>query len=122
LQVAKFAVNVNLSQLVDTALSEELVLNGPSVNPYLIFAQLECQRKNYGAAIEYLNQALSIDGTDKRIWEEIGIHKSKKGHLKFNQKKYKDAKIAYQTVLSSNQFSSDLVSNRLGNFYLLETF
>jgi Tfp pilus assembly protein PilF len=93
LQVAEFAVNAHLSILADQALSQELVTNGPTVRPYLLLAQLECQRNNYKASEEQLREALFLGPQSEEVWAAMG-------HLFFKQGKFKESRTAYETVLA----------------------
>ena len=72
-QTAEFAIQLNCGDIADKALAQELVLNGPSVDPYLLLSALEVQRENFGKALEALHQALEINKSDPSVWAELGI-------------------------------------------------
>jgi Flp pilus assembly protein TadD len=91
-----------------------------------MISTLEIQREDFNKAADALNQALSISKHDCRVWAAIG-------HLNFLQKKYAEAKIAYETTLSlcqgkyhissqekktPTEFRLDLVCRRLGHIYM----
>ncbi|KAI8911084.1 hypothetical protein EDD86DRAFT_246421 [Gorgonomyces haynaldii] len=113
-QVAEFAVNAHLPELADQALAQELVLNGPSVKPYILLAQLDVQRRLYTSAANRLKEALKLDQTSADVWACLG-------HLNFIQGRFNYARTAYENVLASD-CDNDLIFNRLGAIYLREAY
>lgn len=93
LKAAEFAINAHLAGLADQALAQELVLNGPTIKPYLLLAQLEFQRRNFKASEDKIREALYVGPQSAEIWEAMG-------HLYFKQEKFREAKTAFETVLA----------------------
>lgn len=120
LHVAQFAVKANLPMLNDQALAQEMVLNGAKIHSHILFAKLEYQQGRYLKSQNYLNEALVLSPQSEEVWALIG-------NLCFFQKKYREAKSAYETVLASTKSilegdKKSLVLSRLGYIYLSEAY
>ena len=99
---AKFLIDINAGHLAETSLSrvsinhiifKELLANGRQVKPYLLLADLEIHRRDFKMAHHHAEEALELKKDDPRAW-------STQGHLNFLQDKWKEAKDAYEKVLS----------------------
>ncbi|KAJ8327947.1 hypothetical protein QVD99_006319 [Batrachochytrium dendrobatidis] len=113
LEAAIFATSVHLGDFSDRALSQELLLRGATVKPYLLLSQLKIQSGHYDKALEHLKEALALDSNNVTVWTELG-------HLMYIQGKYTEAKHAYETVLSFNPDEKKMapIYIRLGTIYL----
>ncbi|KAI8901936.1 hypothetical protein BC833DRAFT_575629 [Globomyces pollinis-pini] len=115
IQVAEFAININCVLMADRALAQDLLTNGPTVEPYLLLSQLQIQHLNYTKANEFLLEALKLDQNNAAIWASIG-------NLNYIQKRYDEAKSAFETIFSLNydheKIRLHLIYIRLGHIYL----
>ncbi|KAI8802085.1 hypothetical protein BJ742DRAFT_873493 [Cladochytrium replicatum] len=113
IQAALFLINCHAGPLAERALAQEVLLNGPSVEPYLLLSRLEVQRGNFVLAGERIKSALDISQDSPNVW-------AAQGHLQFIQEQFSDAQFSYETVLSLPNDPNDvaLVYNRLGTIYL----
>ena len=93
LKTAKFLVNMHASQLAEIALSRELLSRGRQVEPHLLLAELEIQKRDFAMASYHIKGALDIKKDDPNVW-------SMQGHLYFIQHVWVSAKDSYETVLS----------------------
>jgi Tfp pilus assembly protein PilF len=66
---------------------------GPSIQPYLLLAQLEIQRGNFKTAMDHVDSALNVEHDSPDCWAFLG-------HLQYVQKLTVDAKWTFETVLS----------------------
>ncbi|KAJ3371784.1 hypothetical protein HDU91_004929 [Kappamyces sp. JEL0680] len=128
-ELAEFAIQFNCGAVADKALSQELILSGPSIQPYLTMSSLEIQRGDMKKASEFLMKALEINKSDCLVWAALGnCTWLMKGNFHYIQKKYHEAKIAFDNVLSlaekkdSNKMCLDLVYRRLGHIHLKSAY
>ncbi|KAJ3116252.1 Cilia- and flagella-associated protein 70 [Phlyctochytrium bullatum] len=100
---AKFLINCHAGQLAERALAQELLLAGPSVQPYLLLSKLEMQRANPTAAFQHLRDALDVRQDDPNVWTYLA-------HIHYTTKQWNDAQSAYETVLSLPEEAEDALS------------
>lgn len=93
LLTAVFLLRFNACQFVEKALAKELVINGPSIKLYILLSKLYIIRGDIMTAENHLKAAHMLDRADPTVWTELG-------NLYFNQKKFEDAKSAYEKVLA----------------------
>ncbi|KAH6572162.1 hypothetical protein BASA50_005685 [Batrachochytrium salamandrivorans] len=117
LEAAKFAVNAHLSDFADRALSQELLVHAPSVQPHILLSHLKIQQGQYSKALDHLKDALNMDSSHVSTWAELG-------HLHYIQNKFTEAKHAYDTALSLNYDEKEvvLIFIRLGSIYLRNAY
>ncbi|KAI8838398.1 hypothetical protein BC829DRAFT_447402 [Chytridium lagenaria] len=113
MSTARFLVTTHAPQLAERALSQELLITGPSVSPYLLLAQLEIQKGNHGHAFQHVREALEVRQDDPDAWTFLA-------NAQFVGKMWAEAQLSYETVLSLPEEPKDLpkVYIRLGTVYL----
>ncbi|KAI8929249.1 hypothetical protein BC831DRAFT_6458 [Entophlyctis helioformis] len=116
-KAAEFAIQAHVGEFADVALSQELLIKGPSVRPYLLLSQLEIQRGGFNKAADHLKEALDMEHDNVAVWSALG-------HLQFIQNKFSEAKHSYETVMSlrHDERSIVLIYIRLGAIYLRSAY
>ncbi|KAH6577786.1 hypothetical protein BASA60_003862 [Batrachochytrium salamandrivorans] len=115
MEAAKFAVNAHLSDFADRALSQELLVHAPSVQPHILLSHLKFSKAStlkhwtIKRCIEYGQAVMFLHG---------------QRHLHYIQNKFTEAKHAYDTALSLNYDEKEvvLIFIRLGSIYLRNAY
>ncbi|KAI9204949.1 uncharacterized protein BJ171DRAFT_423701, partial [Polychytrium aggregatum] len=77
---AEFLVQCHAGQLVERALSQEMLKNGPQVRPYLLLSQLEVQRSNFKVAEKHVQDAIDVKQDSPDAWAALVISLPKPPH------------------------------------------
>ncbi|KAL7747637.1 hypothetical protein RI367_006926 [Sorochytrium milnesiophthora] len=113
MQVVDFGLKIHAVPFVERALAMEMIDRRRHVTLYLKLAQLYCQSQNMAEAEKQVHEALSLQLECPEAWSMLG-------RLYYMQKRYDDAKSAYESLIAYGKDSPDIVQVyiRLARIYL----